>query len=329
MAAKRKPDRRFGMVPLRAAADDRLSGAHFKVLIARAYHDRGGENGMGDWSKPETTARETGLHYTTVSTATNELVKFGYLIERPNPFDRRRHSYSLNYKETSEVVSETRNYPTRDDPQDKEVAETSNESAEIVCLETRQDLENVERGVEQYIPRRGREKREPPPPANTESAAARDCVPTGKQSRGDSAVQTEEKNARAREEKFGGDDDATRRARLCLGGTHAAGGDDSTVESEEKKEREMKKEREAKKSREALASKAGKDHSEFDDVTWCAWLNLTYGYDRNAAADLIRSWDSFCESDCDRVKRALCEAHTCKPTDVQLFMAKLLCAPGS
>ncbi len=73
-----------------------------------------------------------------------------------------------------------------------------------------------------------------------------------------------------------------------------------------------------------LASKAGKDPSEFDSLTWCAWLNLNYDYDRNAAAELIVRWDCDARQDLDRVKRALCEAHTRKPPDIKAFMAERL-----
>ncbi len=87
--------------------------------------------------------------------------------------------------------------------------------------------------------------------------------------------------------------------------------------------------REAKKSREALASKAGNDPSEFDTLTWCAWLNLNCGYDRNAAAELIVRWRCDAREDHDRVKRALCEVHTRKPPDVEAFMAERLKGLGS
>ncbi len=78
-----------------------------------------------------------------------------------------------------------------------------------------------------------------------------------------------------------------------------------------------------------LASKAGKDPSEFDSLTWCAWLNLNYDYDRNAAAELIVRWDCDARQDLDRVKRALCEAFRFKPPDVENFMAERLKAPQS
>ncbi len=326
MADQEHPKPLFAAIPLQAIGDRRLSAAHFQVLAAIAWHDQFGANGIGCYASLEKLAWETRLSKTTISECTGELEGFGFLTKTRHPLNRRTKVYSLIYEGNPRILPETGNCPSSHGAEGTKVPGSGNDRGATLRVENSQVPEAIEQTDAQYIPRSGREK-EKPPTGNTESPP-RACAPEAlarAAGDGDSASATEEKNARAREEKIdgGGDGDATRRARLCLGGTHAAGGDDSTVEREEKKERE------AKKSLEALASKAGRDPSEFESHTWCAWINLTYGYDRNTAAEMIIGWLNEARQDRDRVIQALCEAFRFKPPDIENFMAERLGAPQS
>ncbi len=294
MADQKKP--LFAAIPLQAIGDRRLSAAHFQVLAIIAWHDQFGANGIGCYASLKTLVKETGLAETTISECTGQLEAFGLLAKARHPLNRRTKVYSLIYKGNPRILPETGNCPTDHGAAGTKLPESGNDPGATLRVENREVTETVEKTGSKYITRSVREK-------------IQESSPLGKSSKLEPA--------RARE----ADGSPAGRAREVKKSRKAD--DDSTVDLEAKKTRE------AKKSREALASKAGKDPSEFDSLTWCAWLNLTYSYDRNAAADLIVRWDCDARQDLDRVKRALCEAHTRKPPDVEAFMAERLKGLGS
>ena len=281
-----------------------LSGGRRDLLDVVAGHDGFGANGRHCDASQIILARESNLTKWTVSRYLAEFVEAGVLSKHAHPSDGREAVYEVVYQPSPENVAQMRNYFVR--ARKREVAEASKDRAKVVALEIQQTAEIIGHADTQYIPLRGKEKKRPP--VNTESPRRARALGARARAAGghDSAVDTEEKNACAREAKKSRKSD-----------------DDLIVNIE------VRKALEAKKSREALASKAGKDPSEFDTLTWCAWLNLTYGYDRNAAADLIVHWACDARQDLDRVKRALCEAHTRKPPDVEAFMAERLKGLGS
>lgn len=88
---------RWGAVPIRAAADSRLSGSHFRVLTVIARYAGFGKNGTGCYASQQTLADATGLHVTTISHKVADLVEWGYLDSRRQK-NRRKKQYSVLYE---------------------------------------------------------------------------------------------------------------------------------------------------------------------------------------------------------------------------------------
>jgi hypothetical protein len=91
-----KPADPWGAVPIRAAADTRLSGSHFRVLTVIARHAGFGKNGTGCYASQQTLSEATGLHITTISHKVADLVEWGYLSSRRQK-NRRRKQYNVIY----------------------------------------------------------------------------------------------------------------------------------------------------------------------------------------------------------------------------------------
>lgn len=89
----------WGAVPIRAAADQRLSGSHFRVLTVIARYAGFGKNGTGCYAAQQTLADATGLHITTISHKVADLVEWGYLNSRRQK-NRRRKQYNVIYDTT-------------------------------------------------------------------------------------------------------------------------------------------------------------------------------------------------------------------------------------
>lgn len=90
----------WGPVIPRAAIDRRLTGLHLRLLIKVCSHDRFSRalgEGQGCWASPVKMADELGAHRSSVSTAMNELVDFGYLFREPRKNDRRQSVYRARY----------------------------------------------------------------------------------------------------------------------------------------------------------------------------------------------------------------------------------------
>lgn len=90
----------FGAVPLRAAADPRLTPLDFRVLIAIACRDRMSEINGGDgcWAKHKTLAADVGCHHTNLSKSIGRLVDFGYVQSHKSKHDRRRYTLIVRYQ---------------------------------------------------------------------------------------------------------------------------------------------------------------------------------------------------------------------------------------
>lgn len=147
----------FGAIPLRAFSDSRLSGAHFRVMGAIAYHDRLGRNGQGCWVAQDKLAAEAAVHYNTLSKIARDLERYGYIIKSRHPKNRRTRVYSLIYNDKLATLSEAVNCPPETDPKNTEVNQLANYDPSIVNVENSQVPENIEEGSSQYIPLRGRE----------------------------------------------------------------------------------------------------------------------------------------------------------------------------
>lgn len=88
-------DEFWGAVPIRAAADPRLTAAHYKLLIVVARFAGFEKNGSGCYATQATMAGLTGMHVTTVSRKLGELRQFGYLKARRQA-NGRRLQYSVD-----------------------------------------------------------------------------------------------------------------------------------------------------------------------------------------------------------------------------------------
>ena len=94
-------DEFWGAVPIRAAADPRLSAAHYKLLIVVARFAGFEKNGSGCYATQATMAKLTGMHVTTVSRKLGELRQLGYLKAKRQQ-NRRRLQYSVAYSDAAD-----------------------------------------------------------------------------------------------------------------------------------------------------------------------------------------------------------------------------------
>lgn len=89
----------WGAVPIRAAADPRLSASHFRVLVVIARFAGFNKNGTGCYASQHTLAEATGLHITTISHKVADLVEWGYLTSSRQE-NRRKKQYRVLYDQT-------------------------------------------------------------------------------------------------------------------------------------------------------------------------------------------------------------------------------------
>lgn len=92
----------FAALPLRAASDLRLTGLHFRVLMAIAYHDRFSRRRgtTGCWASHRKLCEEVGCDYTNLSKAIHDLIAWGYIESRPQQRDKRLRVYSVIHEDS-------------------------------------------------------------------------------------------------------------------------------------------------------------------------------------------------------------------------------------
>lgn len=121
----------FAPMPPRAFADPRFARLHYCVLGMVCLHDRLSlvtGKGQGCWASSATMAEKIGANLTNVSTALNELSKWGYLEISNTRTDKRLRVYRVIYDEqadprllpqgqTISPDSDESRLPNRGDPQ--------------------------------------------------------------------------------------------------------------------------------------------------------------------------------------------------------------------
>lgn len=91
-----------------------MTGTHWRLFCAIAYHDRFKANGIGCYASPSTLCKETGIHPTNFARTARELVALGYLTENPHPFAKRLSVYSVDYGEKPDLVGQLTNIADRE-----------------------------------------------------------------------------------------------------------------------------------------------------------------------------------------------------------------------
>ena len=85
---------------MRAIGDKRLSGTHFNALGAIAYFDRMSKargRGAGCYASYKVIAARANVNPTNLSTAINELARWGYVTAEPHPMNKRTRVYRVVY----------------------------------------------------------------------------------------------------------------------------------------------------------------------------------------------------------------------------------------
>jgi DNA-binding MarR family transcriptional regulator len=141
----------FAALPVRAIGDKKITGNHFRVLSAVAWHDRISgprEKGAGCWASNKTLAQKCGIHYTDLSTALCDLVRWGYITRESHPMNGKLHVFRVVYGDLPDnntpanVAPETKNHP---------------EAADIICPENSEAQGKQGANHIEYIPQK-REK---------------------------------------------------------------------------------------------------------------------------------------------------------------------------
>ncbi len=95
---------RFAAIHARACGETRLTGGHWRVLAAVAYHDRFNRYGRGCYITHQNMAETIGSSRSSVTQWLRDLVAWGYLgTLEPLTSDRRREAYTVLYDEPENV----------------------------------------------------------------------------------------------------------------------------------------------------------------------------------------------------------------------------------
>ena len=132
----------FAPLPHRAIGDKRLSGIHYRVLAAVAYHDRlsrgrkNGREGQGCWASHTKLAQECGINYNNLSTTLRDLCGWGYLERERHPLNKRLRVYRVRY-ESADTSPNDEGYSSSNDdecpePEDPTLRRSTKNDAEIV-----------------------------------------------------------------------------------------------------------------------------------------------------------------------------------------------------
>lgn len=101
----------FAPVPIRAANDARIAAGHWRLLSIVCYHDRLSAvrtDGQGCWASNKTLSQKSNINYTNVSTYLGNLIEWGYLTRETHPTDRRRNVLRVNYTDSQNQDSSSK-----------------------------------------------------------------------------------------------------------------------------------------------------------------------------------------------------------------------------
>jgi len=127
---------KFAALPLRAIADQRLSGLELRTLACIAWHDRMSAatgKGQGAWASNATMAVRLGCHLTNLSSAITRLAKLGYITREQHHFDKRKHVYRVVYEADDSLPDDKLNGLPHDQLPTDDSLPDDKRPAEIVC----------------------------------------------------------------------------------------------------------------------------------------------------------------------------------------------------
>ncbi|MEM7222997.1 MAG: MarR family transcriptional regulator [Pseudomonadota bacterium] len=142
----------YAPMPVEAGRDMRLSRNDFAVLMAIAYRDRFGKNGMGCTLGFRKLAEEAGVDPSHLSRHTRRLEELGYITVTKSATDKRRRSYSVVYSTANEAVATDGDYQDANpgatvSPGEKVVATDGEYPEEIVAIANLQAIEKKDKAL--------------------------------------------------------------------------------------------------------------------------------------------------------------------------------------
>jgi hypothetical protein len=99
----------YAPLPVRALADDRFSGRHYRALGIIAAHDRLGRNGTGCWAGRKRLAQLIGTPETRLSGTITDLCAWGYINSDKHPMDSRKKVLRVIYSDDDERIMKGKN----------------------------------------------------------------------------------------------------------------------------------------------------------------------------------------------------------------------------
>jgi hypothetical protein len=148
----------FAPLPLRALADSRLAALHLRALGIIAYHDRMSlvtGKGQGCWASLATMAGLIGCNLTNLSTAINELARWGYLEVGKRQDDKRLKVYRVVFEADEGLPEGKSSAPVEPLPLGKASARTDLPSeerpSEVVCPPSHAAPQKTAKNDSQYI----------------------------------------------------------------------------------------------------------------------------------------------------------------------------------